>query len=137
MTIMPFDRETEATVAVSSVAATTAYGSEYMTGFVDSIYVAFNATGSSTDTIVKITSSSTANLLFTVVNPSTAGLFYRPRAVAVLGGSTIAIATHGTSTLVPMSVFKERMMVHVSASTDNAPTGTGSVTVRMRVNPLY
>ena len=132
MTIMPFERETSVTVAASSASIKTGYGSTFMTGFVDTVYVAASVPAT-TNTIVKITSSSTSNLLFTVVNPSTVGLYYRPRITATLGGTTAAVATHPTSQAVPASIFKERLMVHVASATGVVQTAT----VTMRINPLY
>ena len=133
MTIMPFERETSVTVSASSASTKTGYGSTFMTGFVDTVYVAASSQAS-TGIIVKITSSSTANLLFTVVNPSTLGAYYRPLITASLGGTTAAVATHPTSRAVPASIFKERLMVHVVSTT---ATVAQTATVTMRINPLF
>ena len=132
MSITPFERETSVTVAASSLTVKTGYGSAHLTGFVDTIYVAASV-GATTNTIVKITSSSTANLIFTVVNPSTLGAYYKPRVNAFIGGTTAAQAVHGTCAAVPMSVFQERLMVHVASATGVVQTAT----VTMRINPLY
>ena len=133
MTIMPFDRETSATVSATSGSVNTAYGNGYMTGFVDNVYVAISS-AATTSCIVKITSSSTSNVIFTVVNPSTLGVYYIPRATPYVGGTTALTAVHPTSQAVPISMFKERMKVSVVSTT---ATAAKVATVRMRVNPLY
>jgi hypothetical protein len=133
MTVMPSERETSATVSATSGAVNTAYGSTYMTGFVDNIYVAISSQAT-TSCIVKITSSSTTNVIFTVVNPSTLGLYYIPRAKPYVGGTTALTAVHPTSQAVPISLFQERMKVSVVSTT---ATLAQTATVRMRINPLY
>ena len=133
MTIMPFERETSVTVSATSGGAQSAYGSTFMTGFVDNVYVAVSS-GATTSIIVKITSSSTRNMIFTAVNPSTLGAYYWPRGTAITGGTTALNAVHPSSAAVPISLFKERMQVHVVSTT---ATLAQTATVTMRVNPLY
>ena len=137
MTVMPSSysfRESSVTVGATSGSVTSAYGSTYMTGFVDNVYVAASS-AVSTGIIVKITSSSTSNVILTVSNPSTLGVYYWPRGTASIGGTTVAIADHPTSQAVPISLFSERVKVAVVATT---VTTTGTIaTVRLRINPLY
>ena len=135
MTIMPFERETSATVSATSASVNSAYGSTYMTGFVDNVYVAISS-AATTSIIVKITSSSTSNVIFTVVNPSTLGAYYIPRATVYVGGTTALTAVHPTSQghSAPISMFKERMKVSVVSTT---ATAAKVATVRLRINPLY
>ena len=132
MTIMPFERETTALVTGTSGATVTGYGSTFMTGFVDSVYVKIDSEAS-TGVIVKITSSSTSNVIFTVVDPSTLGVTYRPRGTAYTGGTTALTAVNPTSAPIPISVYRERMRVSVVSTTATAHIAS----VRMRINPLY
>jgi hypothetical protein len=133
MSIMPSERETSKTVTGTTAATVAAYGSTYMTGFVDEVYIAISK-AATTAMYVKVTTSSTANVIFTVNNPSTLGAYYRPRATAVLGGTTAKNAVHGTSQAVPISMYRERMRISIPATTDIA-AHVASVTVR--INPLY
>jgi hypothetical protein len=128
---MPSERETSVTVIGTSGLTVSGYGSTFMTGFVDEVYV-ITSKAASTLFHVKITTSSTANVIYTSV-PSTLGAYYRPRATAVVGGTTAAPAVHGTCEAVPISVYKERMRVSVVATSQTSAT----VTARMRINPLY
>ena len=132
MTVMPSERETSATVSASSASVNSAYGSTYMTGFVDNVYVAVSS-AATTSIIVKITSSSTSNVIFTVVNPSTLGVYYIPRAKPYVGGTT-ALTAITTSASVPISMFKERMKVSVVSTT---ATAAKVVSATLRINPLY
>ena len=132
---MPLEQETTATVTGTSGVVVSGYGSTFMTGFIDWIYVKADA-ATTTSLNVKITTSSTANVLFTAVNPMNVGVYYRPRALAYTGGTTTLTATHPSSAAVPVSLYKERMKVNVVSSTAIAACGH-VISVRMRVNPQF
>ena len=135
---MPFGkRETTVTVAASSLAAKSGYNNTPMTGFVDSFYIALATTATSTGTIVKITTTSTNAVIFTSVTPPLVGTYYRPRLTPYVGGTTAATVLHTSKVgAVPFQLFKDRIKVHINGTTDVSTTTPGSVTVRMRINPL-
>ena len=133
MTIMPSERETSVNVTCTT-AGGSGTGSTFMTGFVDEVYISI-AKAATTDMYVKITTSSTSKVIFTVNNPSTLGVYYNPRITAVTGGTTAVNAAHPTSQAVPISLFGERLRVGVPASSDLLATHVVSAT--LRINPLY
>jgi len=134
MTVMPSERETSVSVTPTT-AGGNGMGSTYMTGFVDQVYIAIAVGTNTTDLHVKITTSSTSKVIFTVNEPSTAGGYYKPRVSADLGGTTAVQAVHPTSFPIPISLYQERMQVRIPASTSLLATHVVSAT--LRINPLY
>jgi Na+-driven multidrug efflux pump len=117
--------------ASKSVAATTGSTSvsgtmsTYLNGLVSSVYVAVSSACGANEKVILSAATSTSKAILTVVNPSTLGVHYYPRALAQ--GTTANTLPSSNGVAIPL--YKEQVKITVESSSSDKPTATVLVNV--------
>ena len=123
---MSFIYQASGTVtATTGSTSDTANTSTHLNGLISSVYVAVSSACGAAEKVILTAATSTQKAILTVVNPSTLGAHYYPRALAQ--GTTAA--TLGSSEAAMIPLFKEQVKIVVASSSSDKPVATVLVNV--------
>jgi hypothetical protein len=117
--------------ASKSVTATTGSTSNsgtmstYLNGLISSVYIAVSSACGANESVTLSAATSTSKAILTVVNPSSLGVHYYPRAKA--HNTTGAVMGTSEGTMIPL--YKEQVKITVASSSSDKPTATVLVNV--------
>ena len=123
---MSYIYELSKTVTLTSAGVGTAISTGHINGFISEIYIEGNKAAGATDLVTIAKSSAGNRTILKVGDPSTAGAYYHPRAIAVSSSGSAFNSSDGTQ-VVPFTMYKEKFKVTVAAGTSLIGTGTTTV----------